>query len=110
MDGTLIRRWQCLPSGTILLPGAFNGVRNPRDEPEIPLRYLTGKQPVQGRFHLIAFTPRGALHWPAGADPLVLRIAEGGYRNGQPEPNTHSVAENRLQIGRITARPYRIDP
>jgi len=113
LDATLVRRWQCLPGGTVILPGSVNNVRNPRDEPEITLRYFTGRQPVQGRFHLIAFTPRGALLWPAGSDPLVLRIAEGGYRNGQPAPNTRGsnrcIAENPLQIGRITARAYRID-
>ena len=113
LDATLMRRWQSLPGGTVILPGSVNNVRNPRDEAEITLRYLTGKQPVQGRFHLIAFSPRGALLWPAGSDPLVLRIAEGGYRNGQPTPNTRGsnrrIAENQLQIGRITTRAYRID-
>ncbi len=113
LDATLLRRWQSLPGGIVILPGSVDDIRNPRDEPETTIRYLTGRQPVQGRFHIIAFTPRGTLHWPAGSDPLVLRIAEGGYRNGQPSPNirgaTHSTAENLLRIGRVTARPYRID-
>ena len=110
LDGTLIRRWQALPGGAIIFPGAVNGVRNPRDEPERTIRYLSGKRPCQGDFHLIAFTARGGLLWPAGSDPVALRIAEGGYRHGQPSPNirdgARGIAENRVKIGRITARPY----
>lgn len=113
LDGTLLHRWLELPSGVVILPGSVNGLRNPRDEPQTTIRYLAGKRPVQGRFHIIAFTPRGSLQWPAGSDPLALRIAEGTYRNGQPVPNTrgsdHRVAENLLQIGRLTARPYQFD-
>lgn len=113
MDGMLIRRWQSLPSGALIIPGDVKGQRNPRDEPEISLRYSQGKQIIQGRFHIIAFSPSGGLHWPAGSDSVVLRIAEGGYRNGQPTPNPrgskHSLSGNCLKIGRITARPFRID-
>jgi len=113
LDGTLLHRWLELPGGVVILPGSVNGVRNPRDEPQTTIRYLVGKRPVQGRFHIIAFTPRGSLQWPAGSDPLALRIAEGTYRNGQPFPNSrssdHRVAENVLKLGRLTARPYQFD-
>ena len=113
LDGTLVGRWQTLPAGVVMLPGSVNGLRNPRDEPPTTIRYLAAKQPVTACFHLLAFSPRGALLWPPGTDPLALRIAEGAYRNGQPTPNTHGsshqVAENLLQIGRLTARPYQFD-
>ena len=113
LDGTLLRRWQALPNGTVVLPGAVDGLRNPRDESETTIRYLAGNLPTQGRFHIIAFSTRGGLLWPAGSDPLALRVAEGAYRNGQPLPNTHgargSGAEHRFKIGRVTARPYRCD-
>ena len=113
LDGILVGRWQALPDGVILLPGSLNGLRNPRDEPPVTLRYLAANQPVTGSFHLLAFSPRGALLWPAGADPLVLRIAEGARRTGQAAPNTRSRsgggAENRLHSGRLTARPYQFD-
>ena len=113
LEGTLLRRWQSLPRGAVILPGAVNGLRNPRDEAETTIRYLAGNQSLQGRFHIIAFSPRGALHWPAGSDPLALRVAAGAYRNGQPSPNTRDShgggAENRFKIGRVTARPYRFD-
>jgi hypothetical protein len=42
-----------------------------------------------------------------------MRIAEGGYRGGKATPNrrgdSHAISENRLKIGRVTARPCRID-
>jgi hypothetical protein len=107
LEGTLICRWLVLPRGVVLLPGAVNGLRNPRDEPQSTIRYLAGTQPVQGRFHILAFSPRGALLWPAGSDPLALRLGDGGRRHGQPVPN--SCGESCLKIGRVTARPYPFD-
>ena len=112
LDAILLRRWQSLPNGVVLLPGAVMGLRNPRDEPETIIRYQSGQQTIEGRFHIIAFNPRGGLHWPAGSDPLTLRIADGAYRNRQPAANARSnqsAAENILKIGRLTARPYRFD-
>jgi hypothetical protein len=113
LDGTLIQRWQSLPGGVVIIPGAVNGIRNPRDEPELTIRYRAGNQLVQGRFHILAFNRRGGLLWPGGADPLALRVAEGAYRNNQPSPNTRStkpnIAENHMQIGRHIGRPYRTD-
>ena len=112
LNGVLLRRWQALPSGVVLLPGAVDGLRNPRDEPESTIRYLSGKQLVEGRFHLLAFNPRGGLLAPAGSDPVALRIAEGSYRKRQPTANARRaarVAESTLRIGRVTARPYRLD-
>lgn len=112
LDGVLLRRWQPLPSGIILLPGSVKGLRNPRDEPEMTLRSQSGKQAIEGRFHLLAINPRGGLHWPAGSDPLVLRIAQGAYQHRQPTAGTRSHSkgvENTLRIGRLTARPYRND-
>lgn len=113
LDGTLVSRWLTLPDGAVMLPGSVSSRRNPRDEPPTTIRYLAAHQPATGCFHLLAFSPRGTLLWPRGADPLVLRIAEGAYRNGQPTPNTrgrsHAIAESVLQIGRLTARPYQFD-
>lgn len=113
LDGVLLRRWQALPNGIVLLPGAVKGLRNPRDEPETVIRYQAGQQTIEGRFHILAFNPRGGLQWPAGSDPLALRIAEGAYRNRQPAANTRgankNVVENTLRIGRLNARPYRFD-
>lgn len=111
IDGVLLRRWQALPNGVVLLPGGVNGLRNPRDEPEATIRYLSAKRLVEGRFHIIAFNTRGGLLSPAGSDPIGLRIAEGAYRNNQPSANSRRadrLSETTLRIGRVTARPYQL--
>lgn len=111
VDAVLIRRWQTLPAGVVLLGGEVDGVRNPLDEPQITLRYGTGAKALEISVHSLAFGPRGGLHWPSGSDPMALRIAEGAYRNGKASPNfsggNRTPAETRLKIGRIVARPYR---
>jgi hypothetical protein len=112
LDGVLLRRWQALPTGVVLLPGGVSGLRNPRDEPEALIRYVSAKKVVEARCHILAFNARGGLLAPAGSDPVALRIAEGSYRGRQPAANASRndrVAENTLKIGRITARPYHLD-
>ena len=113
VDATLLRRWQAIPTGAIPYGGAYEGIRNPYDLPELTVRYVSGGKQIEAIVHAIAFTPRGGLQWPTGSDPVVLRIAEGGYRGGKAMPDlrgaSKGVSENRLQIGRVVARPWRID-
>lgn len=112
---TLLNRWQTLNTGIVLIPGEVDGVANPLDEKsEITLAY-GGTKNLSIKVHVIAFNSRGGLHYPSGSKPVALRIAEGGYRGTplKPTPNERgtqkSITENRLKIGRVTARPYRID-
>ncbi len=113
VDAILLQRWQSLPTGAIPYGGDFQGIRNPYDLPELTIRYTSAGKQQQISVHAIAFTPRGGLQWPTGSDPLVMRIAEGGYRSGKAMPDlrgeSKGVSENRLQIGRVVARPWRID-
>lgn len=112
LDAVLLRRWQTLPTGVVLLNGGVNGLRNPRDEPETTLRYTVGSKIVSGQFHILAFNARGGLLAPAGADPVCLRVAEGTYRNRGPAANARNSSkprENTLRVGRVIARPYRLD-
>lgn len=113
VNGTLLRRWQPIPTGAIPYGGDFEGIRNPFDLPEITVRYQSAGKDVEVTVHAIAFTPRGGLHWPTGSDPVVMRLAEGGYRGGKAVPDRRGdariVSENRLRIGRVVARPWRID-
>ncbi len=117
---TLLNRWQTLNTGVILLadgdspnpnPSAA-GVPNPLDESEITIAY-GGDKNLSVKVHAIAFNSRGGLHYPAGSTPIVIRIAEGGYRGGKAKANERGenkvISENLLKIGRVTARPYRID-
>lgn len=112
LDGVLLKRWLTLPNGVVLLPGGVSGLRNPRDEAEALIRYVSAKKVIEARCHILAFNTRGGLLSPAGSDPVALRIAEGSYRGRQPSANAKRadrVAENTLKIGRITARPYHLD-
>ena len=106
---TLLNRWQTLNTGIALIPKQADGLTNPLDVSEITLTY-GGTKNLSVKVHAIAFNSRGGLHYPAGSAPIAIRLAEGGYRGKPPVATPNKpVAENRLKIGRVTARPYRID-
>jgi prepilin-type N-terminal cleavage/methylation domain-containing protein len=113
VTGVLMSRWRPLDAGVALIGGQVDGLENPLDDGhELTISYGSGK-PMTVKVHAIAFNSRGGLHHPAGSSPIVMRIAEGNYRGGEPAPykrgNPETITENRLKIGRVTARPYRID-
>ncbi len=113
---TLLSRWQPLNTGVVLLADDVNdndvSIPNPLDASELNLEY-GGAKNLNVKVHAIAFNTRGGLHYPSGSNPIAFRIAEGGYRGGKATANTRGekkkVTENLLKIGRVTARPYRID-
>lgn len=112
LKGVLLNRWQSLDAGVVLIGGDVDGVANPLDLPQVTITYGGTKNPgVQ--VHAIAFNSRGGLHYPPGSTPVAIRLAEGGYRGGKAAANRRgerkTITENRLRIGRVTARPYRID-
>ncbi len=108
----LLNRWQTLNTGIVLLPDESSPA-NAMNAPQVPVTYKAGNKDVTINVHAITFTSRGGLSYPEGSKPIELRIAEGGYRGGKPVPNKPAnqtkIPENRLSIGRVTARPYRID-
>ncbi len=112
ITGVLMSRWRTLETGIALIGGEVDGIENPLDANELTITYGVGK-PLNVTVHAIAFNPRGGLHYPAGSNPVALRIAEGSYRTGNATPNRRGssgiITENLLKIGRVTARPYRID-
>lgn len=107
-----LSRWRPLEAGVVLIGGRVDGVENLLDGDEFTIEYGATK-PLAAKVHAIAFNARGGLHYPAGSSPVAVRIAEGNYRSGKPvafpRGAAGGVTENRLKIGRITARPYRID-
>jgi type II secretory pathway pseudopilin PulG len=117
LQGVLASRWQTLNTGIALIPNQ-NQDPNPPNEPNIldqgqaTITY-GGVKNLSVQIHAIAFNPRGGLVYPMGSSPVVLRIAEGRYRDGKAIPNNRSnfkaIPESRLKIGRVTARPYQID-
>ncbi len=105
-----IGRWRILENNVVLIGGeAESGLANPLDGNKITLDY--GKGQVSA--YVIVFNPRGGLAYPSGSGPIAMRVAEGAYRNGVAKPNRRagsgSIPENLIRIGRVTARPYRID-
>ncbi len=113
MDGTLMSRWKPFETGIVLSGGEVDGLPNPLDSPELTINYGTIAKPVSVTVHALAFNPRGGLLHPSGSGPVVMRVAEGAYRNGTATPNRRAsgaITENQLKVGRVTARPYRIDP
>ena len=116
MPAVQLNRWRVLDIGVVLAAGEDNGqsngpLPNPLDAPELRIRYGSGANARTVKVHALSFNPRGGLRFPEGSSPVQLRIAEGGYRNGVAMPvrrgEASGVAENRLKIGRVIARPYR---
>jgi|GEM_PF-1008248 len=111
----LIARWQTLNTGVVLLGDKVDSVHNPMDEAQVNIVYGPAAKEITLNAHIIKINSRGKLILPEGSDPIVFRIAEGGYRGDprQPKANIRAdsgkVSENLLKIGRVTARPYRID-
>ncbi|HSP43816.1 MAG TPA: type II secretion system protein [Luteolibacter sp.] len=112
VPAVLMNRWRVLENGIVLASGdEGEPLPNPLDAPELRIRYGTGGNVRTVEVHALAFNPRGGLRFPEGSTPVQLRIAEGAYRNGTAVParrgERRSIAENRLKIGRVIARPYR---
>lgn len=112
VEGVMMSRWRTLGTGIALIGGEVAGVGNPIDAAELTISYGTA-MPLTVKVHAIAFNARGGLHYPAGSAPVAMRLAEGGYRGGKAAAyrrgESGSISEHRLQIGRVMARPYRID-
>jgi type II secretory pathway pseudopilin PulG len=111
LKGVLLNRWQTLNTGIAIVGGKVDGITNPIDEPQVTIEY-GGFKNLQVVAHAIAFNSRGGLHYPLGSTPIALRIAEGSYRNDKAAANLkapqRAASENRLKIGRVTARLYSI--
>lgn len=112
VEGVLMTRWRTLENGIALIGGATDGVPNPLSGPQLTVSYGASKA-MRVNVHCLAFNSRGGLHFPAGSTPVAMRIAEGSYRDGKATPYLSAggaaVIENRLKIGRVIARAYRID-
>lgn len=105
-------RWRALEAGLTISGGNLDGLDNPLDAPEIALQYGSESKPRSAKVHAIAFNPRGGIILPASANPVLMRVAAGSYRDGKAIPRHNgkngTVAEQKIKVGRITARPYRI--
>ncbi len=108
----LLGRWKTLENGVIIWggnPPNHAGVVNPMDKDELSLK-LRANQP-SFRVHAIVFDSRGGLVYPVQRAQVLMRVAEGGYRDGRAQANKRGegIPENLLKVGGVTGRPYRID-
>lgn len=101
-----LQRWSILPTGVVFFSGAVEGFDNPLDEDEVELSWKDGEN--QARVRILAFNPRGGLSLPAGSEPVAVTLGSGVLRDGQTIP-TSDGGRNSLRIGRIIARPWRLD-
>lgn len=112
LKGELMSRWRVIETGAALIGGEVNGTPNPIDGPELNVIY-GGFKPVSVKVHAIAFNSLGRLLYPVGSTPVAMRVAEGIYSSGKATAyqrgDAKTISENRLKIGRVNARPYRID-
>lgn len=112
--GELLRRWDVVTGGVALIGGDVEGFRNVMDSGEIELSYTSRGRDFNVRVHGLVFNPRGGRQWPVGSSPVIMRVAEGGYRGESRKASANKrdgvVAEDRLKIGRVIARPQRFDP
>jgi hypothetical protein len=110
--GSLLGRWRMLENGIAMIGGSVDGVENPLDSSKIKVSYGGGST-LTATVHAMVFNSRGGLLYPSGSSPVVLRVAEGNYRSGQAIPYQHGedhlISENCLKIGRVIARPNRMD-
>jgi prepilin-type N-terminal cleavage/methylation domain-containing protein len=119
-DAKLLSRWQILNTGIALIPGDVKVnnavIPNPVVDPNKKVMITYGvDNNLRVKVHAIAFNPRGGLTYPTGSTPIAMRVAEGGYR-GNPKKATANergsdkvISETRLNIGRVTARPYQVN-
>ena len=107
--GRQLGRWRALPRGLVLVGGEVEGLRNLMDEQKLKLTYQDGGETVE--VHGLGFHARGGLAWPAGSDPMAMKLAEGTYVNGEPKIARRGGAEvgvDVVRVGRVVARPWRI--
>jgi hypothetical protein len=108
INATLVKRWSPLEKGIVLLDGEVGSLTNPIDGEELTI----SDRGTSVLVHALVFHPRGVLKFPQGADPVVIRIAEGVYRDGDPvakrQPENEGIPETILRVGRSIARPYRM--
>ena len=106
-------RWRALERGLTISGGDLDGHDNPLESAELTIEYGNDPKTRSAKVHAIAFNPRGGIIHPASANPIVLRVTACNYRNGKaiPRLNTKEDAssEQKIKIGRVTARAYRIN-
>jgi prepilin-type N-terminal cleavage/methylation domain-containing protein len=106
LEAEQLQRWTVLPDGVVFFEGKVSGFRNLLDENGIVLSWKGGEN--QATVHALAFNPRGGLAWPAGSDPVAVKIGSGTYKDGKPIAAAGG-GHSSLRIGRVVARSWMLE-
>jgi len=110
--GVMIGRWRSLVPGIALIGGKVDGADNPLDAGKLTITCETPRHLTVG-VHAMGFNSCGKLVYPPGSAPVTLRVAKCVYQADKAVPvrrnPSGTSAEIQLKIGRVSARPYRID-
>ena len=106
LDARQLQRWNTLPAGMIFLDGKVRDFENLLDQDKVQLSWKDGQN--SATVHALVFNTRGGLAWPSGSDPVAVKLGGGDYRNGKPMPGAGG-GHSTLRIGRVVARPWRLD-
>lgn len=106
IEARQLQRWNLMPDGVVFFKDEVEGFRNVLDEKQVLLSWKDGEN--QARVHALVFNPRGGLALPEGSEPVAVKIGSGNYSNGQPVATTAG-GHGSLRIGRVIARPWRLD-
>lgn len=106
IKGEQLQRWNTMPTGVIFHHGSIEGLDNLLDGDEVVLSWRDGK--FQAQVYPLIFSPRGGLSRPTGSEPVAVKIGSGTYRDGQPVATSEGGYQS-LRIGRVIARPWRLD-
>lgn len=106
VEAIALQRWQVLPKGVVLATGQAGGMCNLMDGEAWRLRQ-PGREELM--VHGIILDAQGRMIAPAGSEGLMLRVAEGFYREGRPQLDVSEggVRESHLSVGRTYARVMR---
>jgi hypothetical protein len=106
LNARQLERWHVVPSSVVFLEGRIQDFDNLLDQQEVALSWKDGQNTAM--VQVLAFDTRGGLAWPKGSDPVAVKIGNGHYRDGKPQPVTGG-GHSSLRIGRVVARPWRLD-
>lgn len=106
IEARQVQRWNLMPDGVLFFGGEIEGLRNVLDEDQSQLKWKNGEN--QASVHVLAFNSRGGLAWPTGSDPVTVKIGTGVYQDGKPI-ETRDGGHSSMRIGRVVARPWRLD-
>jgi prepilin-type N-terminal cleavage/methylation domain-containing protein len=106
LEARQLQRWSTLPTGVVFLDGKIRDFDNLLDQDKVQLSWKDGQN--SATVHALVFNTRGGLAWPSGSDPVAVKVGNGNYRDGKPMPIAGG-GHNLLRIGRVVARPWRLD-